>query len=61
MPTAKKGRGKLTKRQHAQRKYAAAMRTVRKRAKKTTGGRGRIAKRKTATTLRRRLGVRAGS
>ncbi|MFA5945192.1 MAG: hypothetical protein WC876_12085, partial [Candidatus Thermoplasmatota archaeon] len=57
---ASKKKSKLTKKQLAQRKYAASMRGVRKRAKKTTGGKGRIAKRSSATKLRRRLGLKKG-
>ncbi len=48
---------KLTPRQRAQRKYAGAMRGIRKRAKTATGGRGRIGKRSAATNLRRKLGI----
>lgn len=48
---------KLTPKQRAQRKYASAMRSVRKRAKTTTGGRGRIGDRSAATKLRRKLGL----
>jgi hypothetical protein len=36
------------------------MRGVRKRAKKATGGKGRIAKRTAATKLRRKLGLKKG-
>jgi hypothetical protein len=57
---APKRKGKLTPKQLAQRKYAARMRTVRKRAKKASGGKGRIAKRSGATKLRRKLGLKAG-
>jgi len=57
---AKKAKGKLTKKQLAQRKYAGAMSGVRKRAKKAAGGKGRVAKRKPAATLRRKLGLKAG-
>ncbi|HEX9816252.1 MAG TPA: hypothetical protein VGB18_04670 [Candidatus Thermoplasmatota archaeon] len=49
---------KLTPRQRAQRKYAASMRGIRKRAKTATGGRGRIGNRSAATNLRRKLGIR---
>jgi hypothetical protein len=55
-----KKKSKLTKKQLAQRKYAASMRGVRKRAKKTSGGKGRIAKRSSATKLRRKLGLKKG-
>lgn len=48
---------KLTPKQRAQRKYAAAMRGVRKRAKTATGGRGRIGNRTAAVKLRRKLGI----
>lgn len=51
---------KLTKKQLAQRKYAAKMRTLRSGAKKRTGGKGRVAKRSSATKLRRKLGLKAG-
>ena len=53
-------RSKLTKKQLAQRKYASRMRVVRKRAKTTSGGKGRIAKRSSATRLRRKLGLKSG-
>ena len=55
-----KKKSKLTKKQLAQRKYAASMRGVRKRAKKTAGGKGRVAKRSSATKLRRKLGLKKG-
>lgn len=48
-------RKKLTKKQTDQRKYASRMRTVRSRAAKAPGGKGRIASRPRATTLRRKL------
>ena len=51
----------LTKKQRAQRKYAASMRGLRKRAKKTSGGKGRVAKRSSATRLRRKLGLKPGT
>jgi hypothetical protein len=47
----------LTPKQKAQRKYAAAMRGIRKRAKGATGGRGKIGTRSAATKLRRKLGL----
>ena len=50
---------KLTPRQRAQRKYASAMRTVRKRAKTARGGRGQIGTRSAATKLRRKLRINA--
>ncbi|HEV8361211.1 MAG TPA: hypothetical protein VGR28_12235 [Candidatus Thermoplasmatota archaeon] len=53
-----KKRTTLTVKQLAQRKYAAKMRGVRARAKTTKGGTGRIKARSTASTLRRRLGLR---
>lgn len=53
-------RSKLTKKQLAQRKYASRMRTLRKRAKKRAGGTGRVAKRSSATRLRRKLGLKKG-
>ena len=55
-----KKKSKLTKKQLAQRKYAAAMRGVRKRAKTAKGGKGRIAKRSSAARLRRKLGLKKG-
>lgn len=48
----------LTKKQLAQRKYASRMRTVRKRASTTRGGRGRVRNRKGATALRAKLGLK---
>lgn len=51
---------KLSKKQLAQRKYAARMGGLRKRAKKAAGGKGRIAKRSSATKLRRKLGLKPG-
>ena len=51
---------KLTKKQLNQRKYAARMRTLRKRAKKRSGGKGRVAKRSSATAMRRKLGLKSG-
>ena len=53
-------RSKLTPKQRAQRKYAASMKGVRSRAKTRRGGKGRVAKRSSATRLRRRLGLKAG-
>lgn len=53
-------KSKLSKKQLAQRKYAAQVRVLRQRAKKTAGGKGRIAKRSSATKLRRKLGLKAG-
>jgi hypothetical protein len=55
-----KKKTKLTKKQLAQRKYAAQMRGLRKRAKKTSGGKGRVAKRSSATRARRKLGLKPG-
>ncbi|MEA3136158.1 MAG: hypothetical protein QOJ26_1489 [Thermoplasmata archaeon] len=55
-----KKKSKLTKKQLAQRKYASRMRSVRKRAKKAARGKGRIAKRSSATKLRRKLGLKKG-
>lgn len=49
---------KLTAKQRAQRKYARAMQTVRGRAKKRKGGRGRIKHRTTAAKLRRKHGLK---
>lgn len=57
---AAKPKGRLTPKQLAQRKYAARMRTVRKRATKASGGKGRIAQRSGATKLRRQLGLKPG-
>lgn len=51
---------KLSKKQLNQRKYAASMRSLRKRAKKASGGKGRVAKRSSATKLRRKLGLKKG-
>jgi len=57
---AKSGkRSGLSKKQMNQRKYASAMRGVRKRAKKAAGGKGRIAKRRTASTMRKKLGLKS--
>jgi hypothetical protein len=53
-------RSKLTRKQLNQRRYAASMRGLRKRAKKRTGGKGRVAKRSSATRMRRKLGLKAG-
>lgn len=53
-----KKKSKLTKKQLAQRKYAGSMSGLRKRAKKASGGKGRIAKRSSATKLRRKLGLK---
>lgn len=55
-----KKKAKLTKKQLAQRKYAASVRGLRKRAKKASGGKGRVTKRSSATKLRRKLGLKAG-
>lgn len=57
---ARKRKARLTKRQLAQRKYAARIKTLRKRASKRAGGKGRVAKRSGAYSLRRRLGIRRG-
>lgn len=51
---------KLSKKQLAQRKYAASMKGVRKRAEKASGGKGKISKRGPATKLRRELGLKDG-
>ena len=56
----KKKKKALTPKQRAQRKYAGSMSGVRKRAKKSSGGKGRVAKRAGATKLRRKLGLKAG-
>jgi len=53
-------KSKLTRKQLNQRKYAARMRTLRKRAKKRSGGKGRVAKRSSAARLRRKLGLKKG-
>jgi hypothetical protein len=50
---------KLTKKQVAQRKYASRMKGVRKRAKKAAGGKGPIAKRRAAKSMRRKLGLKS--
>lgn len=57
---AKPAKKALTPKQRAQRKYAAGMKQVRKRASKAKGGKGRIAKRGGATKLRRELGLKPG-
>jgi hypothetical protein len=49
----------LSKKQLAQRKYAGKMGGIRKRATTAKGGKGRIAKRSAATSLRRKLGLKA--
>lgn len=54
-PAAKKA---LSKKQLAQRKYAGAMSGIRKRATTAKGGKGRVATRSAATTLRRKLGLK---
>ena len=54
---AKKAKSKLTKKQLAQRKYAATMKGIRKRAKTTSRGKGLIKKRSAASTLRKKLGL----
>ncbi len=60
--TARKGkRSKLTPKQRAQRRYAASMKGLRGRAKKRSGGKGRVAKRSSATRLRRKLGLKSGT
>ncbi|MHB8632675.1 MAG: hypothetical protein ACYDBQ_01725 [Thermoplasmatota archaeon] len=51
----------LSTKQRAQRKYAARMKGVRKRATAARGGKGAIAKRQAATRLRRRLGLKKGA
>jgi hypothetical protein len=51
---------KLTKKQLNQRKYAGRMSGLRKRAKKAAGGKGRVAKRSSATRMRRKLGLKPG-
>jgi hypothetical protein len=56
----KKKKPELTEKQVAQRKYAAQMKGVRKRAATSSGGKGRIADRGAATKLRKELGVKAG-
>ena len=56
MPAKKR----LSKKQVAQRKYAGSMSGLRKRAKKAGGGKGRVAKRTSATALRRKLGLKSG-
>lgn len=50
---------KLTAKQLAQRQYAAQMRVVRKRAKKSKGGKGKIKNRTAAKKLRRKLGLKS--
>jgi hypothetical protein len=63
MPARRKAgtrKKKLTAKQVAQRRYASAMRGVRARAHKAPGGKGRIAKRPTATRMRKKLGLKGG-
>lgn len=55
-----KKKKKLTPKQKAQRKYAAAVRGIRSRAKTAKKGKGRIKARSAATTLRRKLGLKKG-
>jgi hypothetical protein len=50
----------LSKKQLAQRKYAAKMKGVRKRATGAKKGKGRIKKRPAAAKLRRKLGLKSG-
>jgi hypothetical protein len=50
----------LTTKQRAQRVYASRMRGVRARAKTARGGKGRIAKRPAARTMRKKLGLKGG-
>jgi hypothetical protein len=52
------GKSTLTKKQRDQRKYAAQMKGVRKRASKTRGGSGLIAEREAAAKLRREYGLK---
>lgn len=54
-----KSKSKLTKKQLAQRKYAARVKTLRSRAKKAKGGKGRIANRSSARKLRSKLGLKS--
>lgn len=55
-----KPKRRLTKKQSNQRRYASAMRGIRKRARQRRGGRGRIADRPAASKLRKQLGLKAG-
>lgn len=48
----------LTPKERAQRKYAARVKTLRARAAKAGGGRGRIKARAAARKLRRKLGLK---
>lgn len=50
----------LTRKQHAQRKYAAMMKGVRARAASARGGKGRVADRPAASTLRRKYHLKHG-
>jgi len=59
MPAKRKRKSTLTKKQLAQRKYAGRMSGVRKRAKKAGGGKGRISKRRAATGMRKRMGLKS--
>lgn len=52
------GRKKLTKKQRAQRKYAASVKALRTRASRRRGGKGPVAKRSSAAKLRRKLGLK---
>lgn len=56
--TKKKGKRKLTKKEIEQRKYAAKMKGVRKRAKETEGGSGPILEREAAKKLRKKHGLK---
>lgn len=49
----------LTAKQRAQRRYAGKMAVIRKRAKKASGGKGRIKNRTAAKKLRTKLGIKA--
>lgn len=57
---ARRKKKKLSKKQVAQRRYAAKMRGVRRRATKAKKGKGRIKSRAAATKLRRKLGLKKG-
>src|SRR5258708_39556498 len=57
--TAMAAKAKLSKKQVNQRKYAAGVKSIRKRAKASPGGKGRIKSRPAATTLRKKLGLKS--
>lgn len=58
-PKPKRKKSGLTPKQRAQRKYAASLRGIRKRAGKASGGSGLIKNRSAARALRRKLGLKS--